>query len=165
MLLWWKNDSHRHHVDALSDQWQHTHLLYIKHCSFSISLFLFSSTEGKCCKQLKQETLSLKSLYQLCIFFGTSRRKNITEIWQTILDCLHRKTQLWTVSLWILPSVGVWPEDVINITNKPSLTQRLEKHPLVCWIHPWIDASSMSPQACSTAAEEACYWCSHMCHL
>lgn len=137
MSLWWKNDSHWHHMDTLSDKQQHTCLFYIKHCSLSISLFLFSSMEGKFSKQLKKETLSLKSLYDSCVFFGTSWRQIITEKWQTIHDCLHRKTQLWTVSLWILLFVGVWPEDPIN--HKHAFSGSASGKISTCVLNPSLD--------------------------
>ena len=57
MALWCQNETHLHHMNTLSDQQQHTGLLYIKHCSLSCSLFLFSSTEGTFSPQPKYQIL------------------------------------------------------------------------------------------------------------
>ena len=59
------------HMNTLSDQQQHTSLLYIKHCSLLFSLFLFSSTEATFSQQPKNEILNSKSLHYSSVFYST----------------------------------------------------------------------------------------------
>ena len=46
MSLRWQNDTHLYHMNTLSDQQQHTSLLYINHCSLSYSLFLLTTKKS-----------------------------------------------------------------------------------------------------------------------
>ena len=49
-------------MNTLSDKQQHTSLLYIKHCSLSCSLFLFSSTESTFSQQPKKSNIQYCTL-------------------------------------------------------------------------------------------------------
>ena len=80
-------------MNTLSDQQQHTSLLYIKNCSLLFSMFLFSSTEGMFSQQPKNEILNSKSLHYFSIFYSTVNSVK-SKIKQTIHYCKHRKTQL-----------------------------------------------------------------------
>ena len=51
-----QNDEHLYHT--LSDQQQHTSLVYINHCSLSYPLLLFSSTEGTFSEKSKNQMLN-----------------------------------------------------------------------------------------------------------
>lgn len=80
MFCWWQNDSHWHNLNTLSDQQQHTRLLYIKHCSLSFLIFLVSWMEGFFLK-LKMETLSLKLLHKsLCYKLKQEYYKHYTTV-------------------------------------------------------------------------------------
>ena len=64
-------------MNTLSNQWQHT-LLYIKHCSLSCSLFLFTSTKGTLSPQPKNRILNTVHLIAVptlhCCKFSLSKK-------------------------------------------------------------------------------------------
>lgn len=139
-LCWWQNHSHWHHRNThnLRSAATHSSIEYKTLQPF----LLFCSTKRKLLKTTQKETLNLKSLHFSSVFYGTVWRKNRT----IILQITHRKTQLCPVSSGILLSGSHW-----HHKHTFPLAQHQGKYPPARWIHPWIDPTSVSPQACSTA--------------
>ena len=93
-------------MNTLSDQQQHTSLLFIKHSSLSCSLFLFSSTEGTFSTQKIE--YSMRYIYY--------KNQSINQSIHCTQNTEKHGNCAW-VGLWILPSVGFWPQDLINIAS------------------------------------------------
>lgn len=109
--LGWQNYSHRHHMASFlisSDT-----LAYLKTA-------VFPSNWRKILKNKLKHTIWNH-------YINKWRQKKCNKKYTTVNTEKHNSTQ---VGLWTLPSVRVWPEGFINITNASSLAKQWKNIPL-----------------------------------
>lgn len=88
------------------------------------------------------------------VFYSTKGRKKIL---QTTRTTANRKSELCTVGLRILPSVGVWAEDLANIINTRLLWLGIRKN-IPSWAKSSLDWLHFNVSAAYKRGKWTCGW-------
>lgn len=87
------------------------------------------------------------------VFYSTKGKK----ILQTTRMTVNKKSELCTVGLGILPSVGVWAEDLANVINTPLLWLGIRKN-IPLWAESSLDWLHLNVSAAYKRGKWACGW-------